>query len=391
MVNAPQKNRLAAPTGRFVVASLLSTTDHVPELPSRNFALQLRQLLRINLRRKHLPAAPTRFTAANVYAPSPAQYLPPPSRLPPHQLRQPRNLLRRLSHAPHRKHRRTAHASPTSSSLFLFIAVLAPFPQQTDRSPQIVTLSIPDSSLGPRRPSIMSARNQGDDLAMHYRKFGRTGWDVSEIGYGMWDLPAGPGPTTPNRSTPCNAPSISAAISSTPRGPTARPQRAESSEKFCAPTKIISVLAGRTKNFTSHENSAKNLQWPSRRDFTLDDCYPPDHIEAYVNKSLANLRVEKLDLIQFHTWEDRCSTTNASRALWKSCAPAQSRSRRRQRQSLGAVQRHSRRARRRRRRCPGHLQHFRPESRRRALSICRMKNVAVIARVPFDEEHSPAL
>ena len=23
---------------------------------------------------------------------------------------------------------------------------------------------------------------------MHYRKFGRTGWNVSEIGYGMWGL-----------------------------------------------------------------------------------------------------------------------------------------------------------------------------------------------------------
>src|SRR5439155_4255013 len=48
--------------------------------------------------------------------------------------------------------------------------------------------------------------------------------------------------------------------------------------------------------------------WPSRRDFTLDDCFPPDHIEEYVNKSLANLGVEKLDLIQFHTWEDRWLT-----------------------------------------------------------------------------------
>jgi aryl-alcohol dehydrogenase-like predicted oxidoreductase len=23
---------------------------------------------------------------------------------------------------------------------------------------------------------------------MHYRRFGRTGWNVSEIGYGMWGL-----------------------------------------------------------------------------------------------------------------------------------------------------------------------------------------------------------
>jgi aryl-alcohol dehydrogenase-like predicted oxidoreductase len=48
----------------------------------------------------------------------------------------------------------------------------------------------------------------------------------------------------------------------------------------------------------------KNLAWPSHREFTLDDCFPPDHIDQYVHSSLENLGLEKIDLIQFHTWED---------------------------------------------------------------------------------------
>jgi aryl-alcohol dehydrogenase-like predicted oxidoreductase len=48
----------------------------------------------------------------------------------------------------------------------------------------------------------------------------------------------------------------------------------------------------------------KNLAWPSRREFTLDDCFPPDHIKQYVHSSLKNLGLEAIDLIQFHTWED---------------------------------------------------------------------------------------
>jgi aryl-alcohol dehydrogenase-like predicted oxidoreductase len=48
----------------------------------------------------------------------------------------------------------------------------------------------------------------------------------------------------------------------------------------------------------------KNLQWPSHREYALDDCYPPEHIEEYVRLSLKNLGVSTLDLIQFHTWED---------------------------------------------------------------------------------------
>src|SRR5690606_17217140 len=49
----------------------------------------------------------------------------------------------------------------------------------------------------------------------------------------------------------------------------------------------------------------KNREWPSRREHTLDDTYPPDHIEEYVHSSIENLGLESFDLIQLHTWEDR--------------------------------------------------------------------------------------
>ena len=48
----------------------------------------------------------------------------------------------------------------------------------------------------------------------------------------------------------------------------------------------------------------KNLKWPSRRGYTLDECFPPDHIRSYTETSLRNLGVETIDLQQFHVWED---------------------------------------------------------------------------------------
>src|SRR5262249_31525617 len=36
-------------------------------------------------------------------------------------------------------------------------------------------------------PAILSAPHQ-EPLTMRYRVFGRTGWNVSEIGYGMWGM-----------------------------------------------------------------------------------------------------------------------------------------------------------------------------------------------------------
>ena len=48
----------------------------------------------------------------------------------------------------------------------------------------------------------------------------------------------------------------------------------------------------------------KNLKWPSKRDYSLDDCFPPDHIRAFVKKSLENAGLDQFSLIQFHVWED---------------------------------------------------------------------------------------
>jgi aryl-alcohol dehydrogenase-like predicted oxidoreductase len=48
----------------------------------------------------------------------------------------------------------------------------------------------------------------------------------------------------------------------------------------------------------------KNRTWPSRREFTLDDVFPPDHIRRYAESSLENLGLDSIDLLQFHVWED---------------------------------------------------------------------------------------
>ena len=58
------------------------------------------------------------------------------------------------------------------------------------------------------------------------------------------------------------------------------------------------------KLYTASKIPPKNEQWPSRREYTLDDCFPPDHIEQYVHDSLKNSGLESFDLMQFHTWED---------------------------------------------------------------------------------------
>jgi aryl-alcohol dehydrogenase-like predicted oxidoreductase len=57
--------------------------------------------------------------------------------------------------------------------------------------------------------------------------------------------------------------------------------------------------------YTATKVPPKNFQWPPKKDNTLDDCFPPEHIIEYTEKSLHNIGVETIDLQQFHVWEDR--------------------------------------------------------------------------------------
>ena len=147
---------------------------------------------------------------------------------------------------------------------------------------------------------------------MHYRRFGRTGWNVSEIGYGMWGLAGWTGSD--------DSESLASLQRSVDLGcnffDTAWAYGDGRSEKILgrilrdnqnAPTgKGNNSIGGPDKKlYVASKVPPKNRKWPSRREFSLDDCFPPDYIFEYVDKSLANIGVDSLDLIQFHTWEDK--------------------------------------------------------------------------------------
>ena len=48
----------------------------------------------------------------------------------------------------------------------------------------------------------------------------------------------------------------------------------------------------------------KNGKWPARPEYPLETTYPPDHIRQYTESSLKNLGLERIDLQQFHVWDD---------------------------------------------------------------------------------------
>jgi aryl-alcohol dehydrogenase-like predicted oxidoreductase len=48
----------------------------------------------------------------------------------------------------------------------------------------------------------------------------------------------------------------------------------------------------------------KNLQWPAGDGVDPDDAFPAEHIRTRTERSLANLGLDRIDLMQFHVWSD---------------------------------------------------------------------------------------
>jgi aryl-alcohol dehydrogenase-like predicted oxidoreductase len=133
---------------------------------------------------------------------------------------------------------------------------------------------------------------------MQYRRFGRTGWNISEIGYGMWGMAGWTGSG--------DAESLASLQRAVDLGcnffDTAWAYGDGHSEQLLG--RVLRANSGKTL-YTATKVPPKNRQWPARREYSLDDCYPPEYIEEYVEKSLQNIGVKTLDLIQLHTWEDK--------------------------------------------------------------------------------------
>ena len=132
---------------------------------------------------------------------------------------------------------------------------------------------------------------------MRYRRFGGTGWDVSEVGYGMWGMGGWTGSDDEESLA-----SLDLAIElGCNFFDTAWVYGAGHSERLLGQTLKRHPDA---RLYVATKIPPKNQQWPARRTYALADVFPPDHIREYAEKSLENIGCATIDLLQFHVWSD---------------------------------------------------------------------------------------
>ncbi len=214
---------------------------------------------------------------------------------------------------------------------------------------------------------------------MQYRKFGRTGWNVSEIGYGMWGMAGWTGSEEQEVNKALDR-SIELGCNFFD---TAWAYGNGLSEQIL--NKTIKRHPGK-KLYVATKIPPKNRKWPSRRGSALKDVFPADFIIEYTEKSLTNLGVDSIDLQQFHVWEDSWAQEDE----WKEAITQLTRQGKVKAWGL-SVNRWE----------PDNCLEtimtglidgiqviyniFDQAPEDHLLPLCREKNIGVIARVPFDE------
>jgi aryl-alcohol dehydrogenase-like predicted oxidoreductase len=132
---------------------------------------------------------------------------------------------------------------------------------------------------------------------MQYRTFGRTGWSVSDVGYGMWGMGGWTGSDDEE--------SLQSLRRSVELGcnffDTAWAYGAGHSEQLLG--QLVRAYPDR-KLYVATKIPPKNFKWPSLPEYTLDETFPADHLREYTEKSLKNLGLNSIDLTQLHVWDD---------------------------------------------------------------------------------------
>jgi aryl-alcohol dehydrogenase-like predicted oxidoreductase len=134
---------------------------------------------------------------------------------------------------------------------------------------------------------------------MRYRRLGRTGLEVSELGYGAWGIGGSQWLGAEDDE------SLKALHKAIDEGltfvDTALAYGRGHSEQL-----VGQVV--RERGETVHVASKvppKNQRWPAPDDATADDAFPGEWVRRCTERSLGNLGLERIDVQQFHVWNDR--------------------------------------------------------------------------------------
>jgi aryl-alcohol dehydrogenase-like predicted oxidoreductase len=130
------------------------------------------------------------------------------------------------------------------------------------------------------------------------RMLGRTGIDVSEIGYGAWGIGGAMWQgSVDDESMQALHGAIDLGVNFIDTALVYGEGHSET---------LVGQLVKQRKEpiRVASKIPPKNGRWPARSGSALRDCFPYDHIVRCTEESLRNLCLDTIDVQQFHVWDD---------------------------------------------------------------------------------------
>lgn len=133
-------------------------------------------------------------------------------------------------------------------------------------------------------------------MTVIHRKFGRTGWNISEVSFGAWQLGGQWGPVDDNESLETLVECYESGINFVD---TAQMYGLGRSEMI-----VGKSLREWGKDGIRVATKAQPVKWPAvtEGDPKFSNLYPRDYLIDQVEGSLKRLGVERIDLYQLHCW-----------------------------------------------------------------------------------------
>ena len=134
---------------------------------------------------------------------------------------------------------------------------------------------------------------------MNYRRMGKTGLSVSEVGYGAWGIgKSGWIGASDHESLKALRRAIDLGLNFID---TALGYGDGHSERL-----VGQLTKERSETiYVATKIPPKNGQFPAQRGVSVAETFPAEHVIACTNASLRNLGLETIDVQQFHVWSDK--------------------------------------------------------------------------------------
>ena len=131
---------------------------------------------------------------------------------------------------------------------------------------------------------------------MKYRKLGRTGFEVSDIAYGLWGMSGWTG-SDDKQSLESLQLSVDSGCNFFD---TAWAYGDGKSDALLGET----MARNKKRLYAASKIPPANEKWPALPKYKYRDVFSADHVIKYADLIRKKLRVDSIDLLQFHVWDD---------------------------------------------------------------------------------------